>query len=127
MNLIIYRVLSAISDYIFYAFLIRLRGIYLLLKMDKFKTFEAFYRRATCLKALFWGCLIFVIIFNFVYVALELTLIIEKKTTTELIGISERSTQIIFIVFELSVFCFHILMLVFFLSTIFVFANLVKG
>jgi hypothetical protein len=61
-------VLSAISDYIFYAFIIRLRGIYLLLKMDKFESFDDFYRRVTYLKALFWICLIIIIIFNFAYV-----------------------------------------------------------
>jgi len=91
-NLIIYRVLSAVCDYIFYAFIIKLRGIFLLLQMDRYDSFEQFYRRVTRLKYLYWACLVTIIFFNFSYVVFRsLEMGLGKKSAGDMLHMDEKT------------------------------------
>ena len=127
LNLLFYLVVSALCDYIFFAFIIRLRGIYLLLKMENYDTFEAFYRRVRLLKVLYWVCLIVIIIFNFSFVAMATVQIYTTKEIHSMLGISQRQAIILYLAVQIGMFAFDLLMITFFLNTVFVFASIVQS
>jgi len=66
--------------------------------MDKFPTFKAFYRRVTYLKALFWVCLVLVILFNCLYIIIKLIMTFTKfgRTSESVLGLDQRTAKIVF-------------------------------
>ena len=93
--------------------------------MNKYKTFEAFYRRANFLRALYWICLTVIILFNSAYVIVR-SLGIIGYTIEDIFPWGQKKSMILFMVAEVAIYAFHFLMLTFFVNTVFVFANLIK-